>query len=304
MLLSVVSSAQLTREEVQKVFDARSEKILDILQNFRYKRARYYYELYKNNSSFFGMNKYDYPDYLNMDLSIDALCTDGIKSRVLQLLKNEFYEGELDALVEYHADVNYQRRDKMTFIWQNLSNEMWRNEPLREILEDTTSVESKCFVDSCMTALKANKRKEITEHYYYELNELLRFCGRFHDERISQQLELMLKDSTLVESYDNIRLALVEQEVEPYFSAFLDSCKYDIKSESETNDEKLSVELEGKELKLIEHTYCEKAFRLLADYLMSERYYETFDIEDHGIIEVNDSVINNYDVSEWNDIEE
>lgn len=141
-----------------------------------------------------GLTLLDNPTYNGVDLSARGVLADStMQMRVLQLLNNEFYDGEFEDL------------------WQNdLQKGNFINLP-----------------DSLLS-IKRTERESYYRNYIdeNELVDLLKICTYINNSQIIKRVEEIYKDTTYRNNWKDAYACLVANHKEPYTSECLKKCRY------------------------------------------------------------------------------
>lgn len=144
------------------------------------------------------------------------------RKRILQLLKNEFEEGELDSLVDMYS--SFSARDGIYHgKFRFTGEEDYKNKFLR----DRNSEAYKQLVDSCIELCKPIQRERLKNTYCFLIGYIIQLAGVIESKEIVDQLLLMYDDPKFEEYKEEIYTALVCQKVEPFYSKFIKEGKYD-----------------------------------------------------------------------------
>ena len=231
--------------------------------------AEYYIHPYSS-----GYHIYDSYNYLYQKLfedcgrvaDINLVYDDYSRHRVLQLLKNEFEEGELDTLVKRHASIS-ARKIVNAEIWKKYGES---DIAQYNVLKNKDSLPYKMFLDSLIEIRKPIERDLLVNTYRFELQEIIKLAGGVEYEGIEEQLERMFNDATLIKMKDDVFIALVRHKVEPYYTNFFEKHKYDPMKYEEydrCNNEIWDIK------ELVKYAPCQKSILYTIDYLKSNDYY-------------------------------
>ncbi len=142
----------------------------------------------------FGLTHLDNPIYNGFDLSTRGVFTDStMQMRVLQLLNNEFYDGEFDDLWE---------KDMQKKNYTDLSDSLLR----------IKRIESESYY-----------KRYIDEN---ELVDLLKICTYTNNSQIIKRVEEIYKDTTYRNNRKDAYACLVANHIEPYTSECLQKYRY------------------------------------------------------------------------------
>lgn len=242
MLFSINAQCQSDDNDVifRKFFELRNRSH-KALMNFRSietnAKLPFYYELAR---LWYGI-KTKNPDvyYNGIDISYRGIYADtAIQNRILQLLKNEFYKGELDSLV------NEKMRYECKYYNYNDSAYQIKKEVIRKSIIDTP-----LFL-----------RNDIPRWplIYFDL---IVACSYIDNKEIDAELIKMYNDSRFQEYKRSLRNCILKKNLEPYTTRCLKECKYDSRKSYE--------ELES-------NVYClatiesQESYRLLSEYILSD----------------------------------
>ncbi|MBP5365313.1 MAG: hypothetical protein J6Y82_05265 [Bacteroidales bacterium] len=185
---------------------------------------------------------YNYPRgtkrvYNGVDLSANGMATADIRKRIVQLLNDEFYPGEVDSMVNYL-----------------MNNELKNGDWYYYIKNDREEI-----------------TRELNKKYSFDLRKLIIFCGALQDEEIKEILINAYKTDKYPENnvyYTTVKTliqrTLARMGVEPYLSMYVEEYKYN----SEDTPEVMSDKIE--ELRYIPR---KETFLELSKYLLTDKYY-------------------------------
>lgn len=267
-LISLLVRAQTPCEGLSNKLYEWQTKHHKVLSEMRYVRnepeyaERYIHshiseELYDNNFSLSDVLTFEKCGYIaDLNLAYDEYS----HHRVLQLLKNEFDEGELDTLIKYNAYISAKRV---------VSEELWKkyhdSKFVNSILHDKNGTIYNTFLDSLTEARKTIERDLLLHTYRFDLGSVIELAGYLNCDSLEGQLIKMHEDSLLVNFKTIVSCALVRHKVEPYYSMFIQDNRYDEKKDAEALIEKL--------YKLFQYAPCQETMLLAKDFLMSDRFY-------------------------------
>lgn len=195
------------------------------------------------------------------------------RNRILQLLKNEFEEGELDSLVDMYSSYS-ARKDIRYGKYRYTGKEDYKNEFLR----DRNSEEYKQLVDSCIELCKPIQRERLVNTYCFGLRYIIIIAGVIESEEIVAQLLLMYNAPKFEKYKRDIYIALVRQKAEPFYSNYIKEGKYD---ESKDYDELLPYVDWGYGNNCVANsTYSQEAILDLLPYLDSDKAGELVECSD------------------------
>lgn len=235
LLASVYAINSLAQDlaKIDSVFHSIQEHDRECLRTYRSCENRLkaidydMYSSYKNCS----IENFDTPIIQGRDLSRKAVYSDTLmQSRILQLLKGEFYEGELEELVAKELE----REEYST----------WTDSAKRE------------------ESIRLEKKFQ-NQPSGWEMRKLLEACQYINNKQIIKRIEEMYKDPL----YKYCKLELLDclliRHVEPYTSQVLRKSIYN----KAQND---SIQLSN--ISQLYMIYNQKAFREMAEYLLSDAY--------------------------------
>ena len=252
LLASVYAINSLAQDlaKIDSVFHSIQEHDRECLRTYRSCENRLkaidydMYSSYKNCS----IENFDTPIIQGRDLSRKAVYSDTLmQSRILQLLKGEFYEGELEELVAKELE----REEYST----------WTDSAKRE------------------ESIRLEKKFQ-NQPSGWEMRKLLEACQYINNKQIIKRIEEMYKDPLC--KYCKLELldCLLIRHVEPYTSQVLRKSIYN----KAQND---SIQLSN--ISQLYMIYNQKAFREMAEYLLSDAYQIMYLCDDRQC--VNDTII-------------
>lgn len=186
------------------------------------------------------------------------------RKRILQLLKNEFEEGELDFLVDMYS--SYSARDGIYHGKYRFTGE---EEYKNKFLRDRNSEAYKQLVDSCIEMCKPIQRERLLTTYCFSIKYIIKLAGVIESKEIVDQLLKMYDDPKCEEYKSRIYTALVRQKVEPFYSNFIKERKYD---ESKGYYDLLPNVNFRTRTSVVYYTYSQDAILDLLPYLDSDTF--------------------------------
>ncbi len=253
LLLAFVYAINCLAQDLAKidsVFHSIQEHDKECLRTYRSRVNRLKaidYDMYSNYKNC-SIEHFDTPIIYGRDLSRKGVYSDtSMQSRILQLLKGEFYEGELDELVAKELE----RKEYST-------------------LTDSAKLEESI-------RLKSKFRKEPSG---WEMRKLLEACLYINNEQIIKRIEEMYKDPSYEYCKSELLDCLILRHIEPYTSQILKRSRYN----KVQND---SIQFSN--IALLDKIYTQKAFREIAEYLLSDAYQIMYICDDKYC--VNDTII-------------
>lgn len=184
------------------------QSIDEILQKFEQMRSYARHRLLNYRSYFyrplqdfsnelpftFGLTHLDNPIYNGLDLSTRGVFTDStMQMRVLQLLNNEFYDGELD--------------------------DLWKKDMQKNNYAD---------LPDSLLRIKRKERESYYKRYIdeNELVDLLQICTYINNSQIIKKVEEIYKDTAYRNNWKDAYACLVANHIEPYTSECLKKYRY------------------------------------------------------------------------------
>lgn len=206
-----------------------------------------------------------------VDLTPKARFDKDMRKRVLQLLKNEYAEGELEKAIQRELDK--WGFNKVTYGQSRIN---WYKLPksLHKIYKDTSSVEFKTFADSCWQVKMESMRKKYTENYMFNLKAILTICYYLDDKKIEKQLLKMYNDTSLSEYHNKIQAVLICKHIEPYYTQCFKRNMY-----NDSTDEDL---MENNIDTLAHFIRSQESFLELSKFLLTNKICYWDEIEDNG----------------------
>lgn len=186
------------------------------------------------------------------------------RKRILQLLKNEFEEGELDSLVDMYSSFS-AREGVYIGKYRFTGKEDYKNKFLR----DRNSEEYKQLVDSCIELCKPIQRERLLTTYCFSIKYIIKLAGIIESKEIVDQLLRMYDDPKCEEYKSRIYIALVRQKVEPFYSNFIREGKYD--ESKDYYDIMPNVNIWNR-TSVVYYTYSQEAILDLLPYLDSDKF--------------------------------
>ncbi|MBQ3634963.1 MAG: hypothetical protein II951_05030 [Bacteroidales bacterium] len=233
--LSTVAQTQC--EQLEKKLEERRALHHKVLADIRYDAYLIkYVDGYKPQRSIYSLlDRYSDAEVhgfeeCGREVDINLVYDDYARHRVLQLLKNEFEEGELEALVRLRAS----DAAKM-----HLGGEI--------------------DIDSMIETRRPKERELLLSTYSFDLGFLIELSGVIEYDGIVEQLETMVSDSAFSEYKQELLTALVCHKVEPYYSEFLSSSRF--------FDGCRVGDMSGKIFALLRCAPSQESILLLSDYL-------------------------------------
>lgn len=178
------------------------------LFNYRSYRYRPLQDFSNDLPLSFGLTLLDNPTYNGFDLSTRGVFSDStMQMRVLQLLNNEFYDGEFEDLWQ---------KDMQKNNYADLSDSLLR--------------------------IKRTERESYYRNYIdeNELVDLLKICTYINNSQIIKRVEEIYKDTTYRNNWKDAYACLVANHKEPYTSECLK--KYRYKKEQSYNEQILACD--------------------------------------------------------------
>lgn len=161
------------------------------LRNYRSYRHRHLQYFSTELPYDLGLTLFDNPTYNGVDLSTRGVFSDStMQMRILQLLNNEFYDGEFEDLLKKGS----QKKD---FINQS---------------------------DSLLRIKRASYYKKYIDDG--ELEDLLNICTYINNEQIIKKVEDMYNDTAYHNNWKDAYACLVANHIEPYMSECVKKNKY------------------------------------------------------------------------------
>lgn len=235
-----------------------SDSILDlyIKQKSKLERVLRYYRI---SEKYLPRECYDYYPkgtkrfYKGVDLSANGMVTKEMRKRIIQLLNDEFYVGEVDSTIDYiqlhYSELGLSIKDR------DYWNKMGRD-----------------FVTQTMH-----------EKYHFDIEDLIRFCGVMQDDEIKN----LLTNAYETNRYENVQhihitpindfilQTLARMGAEPYLSMYIAQNKYNAADDSETMIRKIDN---------LEYIPRKEAFIEIVNFLFTDKYREIITECDNSII--------------------
>lgn len=175
--------------------------------------------------------------YNGVDLSVNGMITTDVRKRIVQLLNDEYYPGEIDTMVNYIMNNDIPKGHNYYYI---------RNKK-DEIIE------------------------RLTKKYSFDLSDLIIFCGGLQDEEIKDLLIKAYTTNKYPENYNRYSIpmksiilrALAEMGAEPYLSIYVDENKYNSED---------SPEIMEMKIKKLNYIPRKETFLELSNYLFTDKY--------------------------------
>lgn len=195
-------------DEVLLKFEQIQNQTKYRLLNYRSYRYRPLQDFSSDLPFSFGLTLLDNPTYNGVDLSTRGVFTDStMQMRILQLLNNEFYDGEFDDL---------WKKDMQKNNYADLSDSLLRIKRIER---------------------ESYYKKYIDEN---ELVDLLKICTYINNSQIIKRVEEIYKDTTYRNNWKDAYACLVANHKEPYTSECLKKCRY--KKEQSYNEQILACD--------------------------------------------------------------
>jgi len=290
---------------VQSRMDSVREEARIALKNFRTNDPA---GLYKGlpqrirtfpTAGIFSYNESRIIDSLGLNLSIGMVYDDAMRDRIVQLMRNEYIDGELDTLVNQWINRNinisfYEREameiirfDTISLLKQSVDsllvklesrnelddfkkrNRIYDEEMFRQLQLDTTAIFRQVF-DSIMGGERERERWLQRKDY---LNTSLRYSfftvlsGLINDKRFIPPLIEALEMPNYFRQ-ESVLTALVRMNVEPYYSDYVQKRML---STEEIMDETKRLDFQLDDFVLVLGT--QEIFLELSKYLLSNKPY-------------------------------
>lgn len=195
-------------DEVLLKFEQIQNQTKYRLLNYRSYRYRPLQDFSSDLPFSFGLTHLDNPIYNGLDLSTRGVFTDStMQMRVLQLLNNEFYDGELD--------------------------DLWKKDMQKNNYAD---------LPDSLLRIKRKERESYYKRYIdeNELVDLLQICTYINNSQIIKRVEEIYKDTAYRNNWKDAYACLVANHKEPYTSECLKKCRY--KKEQSYNEQILACD--------------------------------------------------------------
>ena len=262
VLFCSYSYGQKIPQEIQYVLDS-----VKSIANYRLQNCRVY-AVFRWNSMYWGQYNNEanalssrhrslnhFPDRLrprflntpfiekadSSNLNIGMVYDESMRNRIVQLLRNEFREDELDTVVARRF-VLYQKRirrqaldlgmfDTLPIFRDSLQAtkerrfspppvpRFVRNDIIDFLQFDTTAVFQKIF-DSLSREWEKQTRAEAKTTIQFDLRALIELCGRINDERFIPELKRLYAESSDERIKETAEVVLVRMNVEPFRENF------------------------------------------------------------------------------------
>ena len=236
-------------------------------------------------------------DSLGLNLSVGMVYSNETRDRIVQLIRNEYREGELDILVNsfVRGRIDFEREamrmcrfDTLDFFVvamdSFLLDQRNRNPNDSSLIKfehfersnnahtifkllqlDTTAVFRQAY-NKIIERESEKARADYLANMYFDLVRLFELCGYIGDERFIKPLIETLEKSDIARQNRVITEALVRMRVEPYFAEY-------VKSRTRTI-EQIKNERPGFGIREFVHLWgTQEAFLELSKYLLSDIPY-------------------------------
>jgi hypothetical protein len=243
-------------------------------------------------------------DSLKLNLTVGMIYDDSMRNRIVQLIKNEFTEWELDSLA--NRNVNYEIKSNeseamkickfdtmqvfkvaLDSFYLNLQNKKeaqftkktYHYQVFKLLKLDTTELFRQTYDKVLASKIKIKREKLLNNTFIgYEIIHLVDICGYVNDQRFVQPLIDLLNKPFNNEQIKRIIeektiTALFRLKIEPYYSSYIKKRTRTIK---EIQNEAPNFEIED----LVYIIGTQKSFLELSKYLLSD-YQESFSVIDY-----------------------
>jgi hypothetical protein len=260
---------------------------------------------YANNlSTIFSHEEREQINSLGLKLNLGMIFDDAMRNRLVQLLKNEYQENELDTLVNFYINVSVDSRKKealeeckfdtltiFKMVLDSLYTDIKNKNPEDSLLRKFEYVEKNKYKYEVFQYLKLDttqifkqaynriierdremERESFLKKSYFD-SSIAELCGYIGDKRFVKPLIEALGKA---EEYqiDKVLEALVRMRVEPYYSNYV---KHRTLTMKEIKDETKWLDFEIDDFVYVLGT--QEAFRELSKYLLSKKPYQIIDID-------------------------
>ena len=305
-ILTIVNSQEMPAF-VQQRLDSLNNKAQTCLTIYRYG-----YSPYSPDGDLPNQLRYSFLeeegillDSLGLELNIGMIYDNEMRDRLVQLIRNEYSECELDTLVNRYINrelSSFERRamemcrvdtfsivvkktDSLFVLLETQNtldmfkkrNKIYHYEAFKSLKLDTTTIFIQTY-NKVVYQARERERKEWLTKTYYDYTYLAELCGYIGDERFVKPLIEVL------EKPDNFRKekvleALARMRVEPYYSDY-------VKKRMLTNDQIMNEE-KWLDFRIEDFVYVlgtQEAFLELSKYLLSNKpnTTEVTDYADHA----------------------
>lgn len=230
-------------------------------------------------------------DSLGLNLSVGMVYDDPMRDRIIQLIRNEYREGELDTLVNRHmvwlGDVLEKETSRqchfdtiplfnstLDSFYTDLKNknlnkyskDSYQYEVCKRLQLDTTELFKKTY-RTVVEKERISKRESWINNTYYNYTALVKLCGYIGDKRfIKPLIEALEKPDNF--QRERVLEALVRMQVEPYYSDYV---KKRTLTMEQIKDKDTRLDFSVDDFAYVLGT--QKAYLELSKYLLSNKPY-------------------------------
>ena len=241
-------------------------------------------------------------DSIDLKLNIGMIYDNEMRVRLVQLLRNEYQEDELDTLVniQINSNISLFENDAMKIckldtmqifkatldsFYMDLKNKkqaqfsisMYKYDVFKLLQLDTVTIFKQTY-NNVIKSKKEKNREEWLSKTYYNYTYLAELCGYIGDKRFVCPLtEALGKPDNF--QREKVLEALARMRVEPYYSDYVKKRTLTIE---QIKDEKKRLDFSINDFVYVLGT--QKAYLELSQYLLSNKPYQTtvIDYDDHS----------------------
>ena len=242
-------------------------------------------------------------DSLGLNLSVGMIYNDEMRDRIVQLMRNEYQEWELDTLVNRQISQNLRYYERQTMeickidtfpIFRIAINNLYDSLEVQNTLDmfkklnkiydyevfKSLQLDTATFFKQAYNKMLEREREREREYYltnpYYDYTYLAELCGYIGDKRFIKPLIEMLGKPLEDHQKNRVLEALVRLRVEPYYSDYI---KERTLTREQIMDEKKRLNFSFDDFVYVLRT--QEAFLELSKYLLSNKPYQLSIADDY-----------------------
>jgi hypothetical protein len=261
---------------------------------------------YSYSPDMFSYEETQFIDSLQLNLSIEMVYDDEMRDRLVQLMRNEYMEWELDFLVNKRINndtirlrayaMNACRFDTLALFkttldsffmdtknkstedfrkhleeYESFYKEKYKSEVFKLLELDTTEIFKHAYNEIVTKEKEIIRADYLANAYYYDYTHLAELCGYIGDQRFIKPLIEALNNPNNFQR-EKVIEALVRMKVEPYYTEY-------VQKRTRTIDsiKKKKPDFDIEELVYVIRT--QKSFLELSKYLISDVAYNYIAID-------------------------
>lgn len=193
--------------------------------------------------------------------TINDLYSLEMRKRVLQLLRNQYNEGEMQKSLDWYMEYHEM---EFEYIVDSQANSLYMDSTDAQFSSFLKSEKFSMFKDSVLNAIRHERELKAKNEYLFAIEPVLALCGKLHDPEIQNELFSMYRQDSLKNCQKYIAIALSLQGIEKYQNEILEQNAY-----SQSDDIRSQYEK-------VENLYfcveSDTAFYEIAKYLKTNKY--------------------------------